>query len=68
MDAGIQAMDGNWMVIYMPDLTLPKRTDCHPWTLDWLTTSLWFGLRPALRASKFAPGEFVGILAEMTGF
>jgi hypothetical protein len=39
---------------------------CHPWTLDWLTTSLWFGLRPALRASKFAPGEFVGIPAEMT--
>ena len=36
--------------------------------LDWLTTSMWFGLRPALRASKFVPDEFVGIHAEMTAF
>ena len=29
---------------------------------------MWFGLRPALRASKFVPDEFVGIHAEMTTF
>ena len=29
---------------------------------------MWFGLRPALRASKFVPDEFVGIHDEMTGF
>jgi len=43
-------------------------TGYRPSGLDWLTTSMWFGLRPALRASKFVPDEFICILAEMTAF
>ena len=35
MDAGIQAIDGSLMVTYMPDLTLPKHSGCHPWALDF---------------------------------
>ena len=61
-------MDGNLMVMQMPDLIVAQANRLPSWTMDWLTTSLWFGLRPALRASKSAPGGFVGIHAEMTYF
>ena len=45
------------MVLYMPDLTAAKTCRLPSWTLGWLTTSMWFGLRPALCASKFVPDE-----------
>ena len=67
MDAGIQAMDGNLTVLQVLHFGNVVALSLPSWTLDWLTTALWFGLSLALRASKSAPGGFVGILAEMTG-